>query len=115
MAGASSVSQTAPSQILKKLGKHGPTGRGHPVSRRRVGISTNILQPGEGLQQTLVVPAGEEESLACRDGAQRMVDPEDRAEKEEEPGRHRRRRAVALLQGRILPASCLFGKLLTKL
>ena len=73
-AGASCASQTASAQVLRKLGLSRPNGPGNPVSRRRVGISTNTQQPAEGLQHTLVVPAREGESLAWRDGAQQVVD-----------------------------------------
>ena len=108
-AGASCASQTTSSQILRKLGLSRPNGPGDPVPRRRVGVSTNTQQPAEGLQHTLVVPAREGESLAWRDGAQQMVNPGDRAEKQEEPGRLRRRKGADLLQERILLASLLFG------
>ena len=113
-AGASCASQTAPAQVLRKLGLSRPNGPGNPVSRRRVGINTNTQQPAEGLQHTLVVPAREGESLAWRDGAQQMVNPGDRTEKQEEPGRLRRRNGADLLQERILVASFLFGNFADK-
>ena len=110
----SCASHTAPAQVLRKLGLSRPNGPGNPVSRRRVGINTNTQQPAEGLQHTLVVPAREGESLAWLDGAQQVVDPGDRAEKQEEPGRLRRRKSADLVQERILLASLLFSNFADK-